>query len=78
MEWKIRDLTLKNRVVAGPMAGFSNQIFRRYANKNNVALSVAEMVSDKALVYNNEETFKMIIVDSSEGMVAIWAAQFQR
>lgn len=71
MEWKIRDLTLKNRVVAGPMAGFSNQIFRRYANKNNVALSVAEMVSDKALVYNNEETFKMIRVDSSEGMVAM-------
>ena len=71
MKWKIRDVELQNQVVAGPMAGFSNQIFRRYAHKNNVALSVAEMVSDKALVYNNEETRRMLKVDPSEGVVSM-------
>ena len=55
MKWKIREIEFPNQVVSGPMAGFSNQIFRKYAKKNDVAYSVAEMVSDKALVYNNEE-----------------------
>ena len=56
MEWKIRDLTLKNRVVAGPMAGFSNQIFRRYANKNNVGGMMywdAKTKSSRLITYTN-------------------------
>lgn len=71
MKWKIRDIELPNQVIAGPMAGFSNQIFRRYAHKNNVALSVAEMVSDKALVYNNEETRRMLNINKDEGIVSM-------
>ena len=71
MKWKIRDIELKNQVVAGPMAGFSNQIFRRYSNANGVAFSVAEMVSDKALFYNNQETRRMLSVNADEGVVSM-------
>lgn len=71
MKWKIRDIELPNQVVSGPMAGFSNQTFRRYANQNGVAFSVAEMVSDKALVYNNEDTRRMLKVNEDEGIVSM-------
>ncbi len=71
MKWKIKDIELSNQVVSGPMAGFSNQTFRKYANQNGVAFSVAEMVSDKALVYNNENTLRMLEVNEDEGIVSM-------
>jgi len=71
MKWKIRDIELHNQIVSGPMAGFSNQVFRKYANENGASYSVAEMVSDKALVYNNDLTRRMLRVEENEGIVAM-------
>lgn len=64
--FKIGDLTIKNKVVIAPMAGVSNIAFRTIMKEFGSGLIYAEMVSDKALIYRNEKTFKMIEVLDEE------------
>ena len=56
MEWKIGNVKIKNRVVLAPMAGISNSAYRRIAKEMGCGLIYAEMVSDKAIMYENEKT----------------------
>ena len=51
MEWKIGNVKIKNQVVLAPMAGYSNTSFRKIIKEMGAGLIYAEMVSDKALVY---------------------------
>ncbi len=64
--WHIRNLEIKNRVVVGPMAGVSNIAFRTIAKEFGAGLIYTEMVSDKALVYQNQKTIKMTEVHPNE------------
>ena len=57
MEWKIGNVNIKNQVVLAPMAGVSSTTFRRICKKMGAGLVVAEMVSDKALIYESKKTF---------------------
>lgn len=57
---KIRDLEIKNDIVIAPMAGITNNAFMDLCFKFGAGLVIKEMVSDKALVYENEKTLKMI------------------
>ena len=50
--FKIGNVEIKNRVVLAPMAGVCNSAFRRIIKEMGAGLLYAEMVSDKALVYN--------------------------
>ena len=58
--FKIGNVEIKNRVVLAPMAGVCNSAFRRIIKEMGAGLLYAEMVSDKALVYNNEKTKDML------------------
>lgn len=64
--WKIRDVEIANQVVIAPMAGISNMAFRSICKKFGAGLICAEMVSDKALFYDNVKTLHMTQVSDEE------------
>ena len=71
MEWKIRDITIPNRLVLAPMAGITNEAFRIICKEMGAGLLVAEMVSDKAIGFQNERTLKMTKVNPIEHPVSM-------
>ena len=66
MKWKIGNVKIKNQVVLAPMAGISDSAFRRIAKDMGCGLLSTEMVSDKALMYNNWKTKSMLYMTESE------------
>ena len=71
MEWKIRDITIKNQFVLAPMAGITNEAFRIICKKMNVGLVMAEMVSDKAIGFKNVRTLDMTKVNPLEHPISM-------
>lgn len=55
MKWKIRDVEIANQVVLAPMAGICNSAYRRIIKEMGCGLIYAEMVSDKAICYDNQK-----------------------
>ncbi len=66
MKWSIGNVEIKNRVVVAPMAGISNSAFRRIVKEMGAGLIYAEMVSDKAIVYENKKTLDMLEMTKEE------------
>lgn len=66
MEWYIGNVKINNQVVLAPMAGICNSSFRRICKEMGCGLIYAEMVSDKAITYNNKKTIDMLCMDESE------------
>lgn len=66
MEWYIGNVKINNQVVLAPMAGICNSSFRRICKEMGCGLIYAEMVSDKAITYNNKKTIDMLYMDESE------------
>lgn len=71
MQWKIRDVILPNRLVLAPMAGITNEAFRILCKEMGCGLVVAEMVSDKAIGFQNERTLKMTKVNPVEHPISM-------
>ncbi len=57
---------MKNQVVLAPMAGVCNPAFRLIAKEFGAGLVCAEMVSDKAILHQNEKSLNMLYVDDRE------------
>jgi len=66
MEWKIGNVTIHNQVVLAPMAGVCNSAFRRICKEMGCGLIYAEMVSDKAITYQNKKTLDMLYMTEEE------------
>ena len=66
MEWNIGNVKIKNQVVLAPMAGICNSAFRRIFKEMGCGLIYAEMVSDKAITYNNKKTIDMLYMTEEE------------
>lgn len=64
--FKIGNVKIKNNVVLAPMAGVCNSAFRKIIKEMGCGLLYAEMVSDKALVYDNEKTKDMLYMTKEE------------
>lgn len=64
--FKIGNVEIKNNVCLAPMAGVCNSAFRRIIKEMGCGLLYAEMVSDKALVYDNEKTKEMLYMTEGE------------
>ncbi len=64
--WKIGNVCIENQVVLAPMAGICNSSFRRIAKEMGAGLIYAEMVSDKAIFYNNQKTIDMLKMTEEE------------
>ena len=58
--FKIGNVEIKNNIVLAPMAGVCNSAFRRIVKEMGCGLIYSEMVSDKALVYDNKKTNDML------------------
>ena len=68
--FKIGDIELDNNIVLAPMAGICNSAFRRICKDMGVGLIYAEMVSDKALVYDSKKTYDMLYMTDYERPIA--------
>ena len=66
MKWKIGNVEINNRIVLAPMAGICNSAFRRICKEMGCGLIYAEMVSDKAITYNNKKTIDMLYMTEEE------------
>lgn len=66
MEWNIGSVKIANQVVLAPMAGICNSAYRRICKKMGCGLIYAEMVSDKAISYNNQKTIDMLYMTEEE------------
>ena len=62
---KIGNVNLKNNVFLAPMAGITDLPFRLICKENNAGLVYTEMVSAKALLYNDSKT-KLLLKTSDE------------
>ena len=63
---KIGNVYIKNRVVFAPIAGIVTSAFRRIIKDMGCGLIYAEMVSDKAIFYNNKKTIDMLYMTEYE------------
>ena len=64
--WKIGNVEIKNQIVLAPMAGICNSSFRKIIKEMGCGLIYAEMVSDKAIFYNNQKTIDMLYMEEKE------------
>ena len=62
----IGNVYINNPIIFAPMAGVSDTSYRKIIKEMNPGLIYAEMVSDKAICYDNEKTMNMLIMDESE------------
>lgn len=69
--FKIKNVKIKSNVVLAPMAGFSDVGLRALANSYGAGLTYTEMVSAKALEYNNAKTYELLATTENEKPVAV-------
>lgn len=68
---KIGDVELENNVLLAPMAGITDLAFRRIFEKySNPGLVYTEMLSSKALFYNDEKTKKLMNINGEKKPIA--------
>ena len=70
MEWYIGNVKINNNIVLAPMAGISNSAYRRICKEMGCGLVYAEMVSDKAISFNNQKTIDMLYMTDYERPIA--------
>lgn len=63
---KIGNVILENNVIVAPMAGVTNTSYRKICKEMGAGLVVAEMVSDKAICFDNKKTFDLLKVSDYE------------
>ncbi|MBE6156565.1 MAG: tRNA dihydrouridine synthase DusB [Firmicutes bacterium] len=66
MKFFIGNVEIKNQIILAPMAGITSTTFRRICKNMGAGLVVAEMVSDKALIYESKKTYELLKMDESE------------
>ena len=66
MKWKIGNVEIKNQVVLAPMAGICDSAYRRIIKSMGCGLIETEMVSDKAIMYENTRTQEMLYMTDYE------------
>lgn len=70
-ELKIGDVILKNNIILAPMAGVTDLPFRIIVEKFNPGLVCTEMVSSKALFYNDEKTKKLLKIEGEKRPISV-------
>ncbi len=70
-ELKIGSVTLKSNILMAPMAGVSDLPFRLLCREQGAALVCTEMVSAKAILYNNKNTDQLMEIHPDEGPVSL-------
>ncbi|MBD5156391.1 MAG: tRNA dihydrouridine synthase DusB [Butyrivibrio sp.] len=68
---KIGSFELDNNVMLAPMAGVTDLSFRQLCREQGCSYTVTEMVSAKAVLYNNRNTDILLRREPEEGAVAL-------
>ena len=68
---KIGNIALNHGIFLAPMAGYTDRAMRLICHELGAEYCVTEMVSAKAVVYNDKKTFSLAKILSDEGPVAI-------
>lgn len=68
---KIGNVTLKNRLILGPMAGVTDLPFRILCAEQGAGLMCMEMVSAKGILYHNKNTNDLLRIDEREHPVSL-------
>lgn len=68
---KIGNVELQNNIILAPMAGITDLPFRIICEKYNPGLVVTEMVSSKALYYNDEKTKQLLKTEGEKRPVSV-------
>ena len=68
---RIGNIETKNLTFSAPIAGYSNYVYREIVMEHGAGFVCAEMVSDKALCFNNQNTFDMLEVSKNEHPMAM-------
>ncbi len=69
--WNIGKICISNQIVAAPLAGISNPVYRKMCRNYGAGLVVSEMISDKALHYENKRTQDMCRTVEGEHPVSL-------
>ena len=68
---KIGDVSLKNNLILAPMAGVTDLPFRLLCKEQGAGLLCLEMVSAKAIYFNNRNTEELLTIDDREPPVSL-------
>jgi len=68
---RIGNVELQNRYILAPMAGVSDLPFRLLCKEQGAGLVCMEMVSAKAIYYNNKNTDMLMEIHPEEGLVSL-------
>ena len=68
---QIGNVEIQGKVALGPMAGVTDLPFRYLCKEQDCGLIYTEMVSAKAILYNNKNTIDLLKSDESERPVAL-------
>ena len=66
MKLRIGNTVLENNVILAPMAGVTDLPFRVLCREQGAGCVVTEMVSAKAVLYNNKNTRELLQIDPAE------------
>ena len=75
MSFQIGNVTLKHGIMLAPMAGVTDYAFRRLSIRCGAEYTVSEMVSAKAMHYQDEKTATLARIRGGELPMAILAGQ---
>ena len=68
---QIGNVTLKSNIILAPMAGVSDLPFRLLCSRLGAGMVCMEMVSAKAIYYNNRNTNELLEIHPDEGIVSL-------
>lgn len=68
---KIGNVVLENNLILAPMAGVTDLPFRLLCKEQGAGLLCMEMISAKAIYYNNKNTWTMMETDSRENPISL-------
>lgn len=68
---KIGSLVLENNVILGPMAGVTDLPFRLICKEFGCGMVCSEMVSSRALHYEDKKTYKLLETDEKEAPLSV-------
>ncbi|MCR4961679.1 MAG: tRNA dihydrouridine synthase DusB [Lachnospiraceae bacterium] len=68
---KIGNLSLKNNIIMAPMAGVSDLPFRLLCQREGAGMTCMEMISAKAIFYNNKNTESLLTIHPDEECVSL-------
>ncbi|MDO4622380.1 MAG: tRNA dihydrouridine synthase DusB [Eubacteriales bacterium] len=68
---QIGNVTIDDPTALGPMAGVTDLPFRLLCKEQGAGLLYTEMVSAKAILYNNRNTYELMKIDPAEHPIAL-------